>query len=108
MDRRLERQPHTDMTGNSRVADAEAGDREHLVRETQNFADGGGMIANDADRATAEPDGFGRQNKALQDQRRIDCGVEESFELAVLLRVAAQFANSLQAASIAAKDQELR
>ena len=55
------------------------------------------MVANDADRATAEARSFRGQSEALQDQRRVDRGIEEPFELAIILRVAAQLADQLEA-----------
>ena len=66
------------------------------------------MVAKDADRTAAETRSFGRQNKGLHDQRRIDRGVEEPFELPFSLAVTAQFADPLEAAGVAAEHQEYR
>jgi hypothetical protein len=54
------------------------------------------------------PTVFGSQYEALQDQRCVDGRVEESFQLAVLVDVAAQLADPLEAVGVAAKDQKFR
>ena len=67
-----------------------------------------GVVADGADRTAAEPRCFGRQDERLQGQRRIDHGVEEPFELAVVGLVAAQPAAPLEPTRITTKDQENR
>src|SRR5215469_12696330 len=104
----LERKAQADMAGGRGIPDAQSGYREYLVREPQNFADRLGMVANDADRTAAETGGFGRKDKGLQHQGRVDRGVEEPFELPVSRVVPARFADALEPAGIAAEHQELR
>ena len=66
------------------------------------------MITQRTDRATAETGSLGRQDKGLHNQRRVDRGVEEPFELAVFRCVAAQLPDPLEAARISAKYQKDR
>jgi hypothetical protein len=81
---RFEGQAHADEALLRRVAEAEPGDRKHLVGQLEDFGDLGDAVAQDADRAGAEPDGFGGEDAGLHDQRRVDRSVEKSFERAVV------------------------
>src|SRR4051812_35585344 len=105
---RRERKAHADMSGGGGIADTQPCYREYLVRQTQDVGDRVGVIANDADRTAPETRDFGSEDEGLQDQRRVNRGVEEPFELTVLVSMAAQFADPLEAVGVAAKDQNFR
>ena len=108
MNSRLQGQAHADKSGLGRVAEAQPRHREHLVGQDEDLTNGFNMIAQHADRAGAEPERLGRENAGLQGERGIDRGVEEAFQRAVRLFVAAHLAELFKAARIAEKDEKHR
>src|ERR1044072_3555471 len=108
MNSRLQRQAHADKPGLRRVAEAEPRYREDLVRQFEDLANGVNMIAQHADRTGAKAERLGCENTGLQSERGIDGGVEEPFQRAVRLRVAAEVAELFEAARIAEKDEKHR
>ena len=91
-----------------RIAEAKPGDRKHQVGQVEHGRDLVDLVADHADRADAEPGGFGAQDHRLHRERGIDAGVEEAFERAVADRLAAQLADALQPPRVAEKDEEDR
>ena len=108
MNRRVQRQPHADKARLRRIAEAQPGHRKHLVGQLEDFRDFGDAITEHADRAAAEPERFGCQRAGLQGEGGIDRGVEEPFERAVGLAMAAQFAEFFEPPRVADKDQGYR
>jgi hypothetical protein len=103
-----QRQAGTDIAGVRRPADAHARDRNHAGGQRQEIADLGRMIADHADRAAAEPDGFGRDREGRKRQRGIDRRVEEQVEMIVRKRLAALLGDVGQAPAVGQEDQEYR
>jgi hypothetical protein len=66
------------------------------------------MIADDADRATAETHRFRSPQERRQHQRGIDAGVEEQIEMIVRKRLAAFLRDERQPSRIAEKHQKHR
>jgi hypothetical protein len=64
------------------------------------------LIPDHAGRAAAETDGFGGDDQGLQGERRVNGCVQECLEVSVGLWVIAQGADAIQAASVAAEDEE--
>jgi len=87
--RNRERQAHADKAFSCGITEAQTGDRENLVWQFQDLGDGVSVVANHADRATAEAGGLGREDEGLHDQSGVDRGVKEAFEPAVGLLMAA-------------------
>src|SRR6266540_347120 len=108
MDRRVQRQAHADEAALGRIAEAQPGHRKHLVGQFENLTDHVNVVAQYTDRARAEPQCFRRERTGLQGERGIDRGVEEPFERAVRLFVAAQVADPLKPARVAEKQQKHR
>src|SRR5271163_778133 len=108
MDRRLEWQAHADEALLRRVAEAQPGDRKHLVGEAEDLGDLGDVVAQNADRTGAEAQRLGGEDAALQGQRRVDRSVEKPLERAVVEGMAAQRAEPLQASRVAEKDEKGR
>ena len=90
------------------ITETEPGHRKDPVGQFQDAGDGGGMIAQHADRAAAKPRRLGRQDKGLHHECRVDRGVEEAFEPGVPRRVAMQRAQPFEPSRIAAEHQEHR
>src|ERR1043166_4991785 len=97
MNSRLQRQAHADKPGLRRVAEAESRYREDLVRQFEDLTNGFNVIAQHADRTGAKTERLGRENTGLQRERGIDGGVEEPFQRAVRLPVAAERAELFEA-----------
>src|SRR6266852_5080035 len=64
------------------------------------------MVADDADRAAAEPDRFGGADEGREHDAGIDRGVEELVEVIVRERLAAKLGDALKAPAIGEKNQE--
>src|ERR1044071_3481310 len=108
MNSRLQRQAHADKPGLRRVAEAESRYREDLVRQFEDLTNGFNVIAQHADRTGAKAERLGRENTGLQSERGVDGGVEEPFQRAVRLLVAAELAELFEAARIAEKNEKPR
>ncbi len=87
-------------------ADGEAGDREDRVRQAQDLAGLIDLVADLADRAGAEPDGFRRGDEALHGERRVDHAVHEGVEIVVPVLVAANLGQPPDAAQVGAEHHE--
>ena len=105
MRRRAPRQPQADVAFGLRIAEAKACDREHQIGQAQDCGDLVDLVADDADRADAEPRGLRTEDHGLHRQGRVDAGVEETFKRAVANRLAAQLADALQPPRIAEEDE---
>ena len=96
------------MAFESGIAEAEPSHWEDPLGQFQYPGDGGGVIAQHANRAAAEARRLGRQDKDLHHECGVDGGVEEAFEPGVGRRVAMQDTQPFEAARIAAEHQEHR
>src|SRR5207302_3446304 len=106
--RDVERQARTDVACLRRPADTHAGYRNDAVGKLQHVAHARRMVADDADRAAAEPDRFGGADEGCEHDAGVDGRVEELVEVIVRERLAAKLGDPLQAPAIGEKDQEDR
>src|ERR1700692_42553 len=94
--RDLARQAQADVTLALGIAEAKSRDWKNQIRQSQKCCDLVDLVANDADGADTQPDGFRAQDHGLHRQCRIDAGVEETLQRSLANRLSAHFADTLQ------------
>src|SRR5579885_595710 len=103
-----ERKPRRDRSLFRRPAHAQPRDRNDLLRQIQEFAEFTGPVADDTDRAAAQPNRVRRAQKRRQHDRCVDRGVEKQIEMVVGERLSAQLRELRQAAAICEKYEKDR
>src|SRR5215471_11892107 len=87
---RVERQSWTDAPFLCRPSEAHACNRNDLFGQSKHFADGPGMITDNADRAAPESNRLRRPQKGCHDNGSIDGRIEKQVEMIVWKRLASR------------------